>query len=581
VKSVDVSVKTNSKIIIDGPSKKTLQFPKPGDQLVTFDALAGNALGMATVEVTASSGKASSTQKIEIDVRSPNPPITAVDPVFLKKGEKRDLSVKLPGLSGSNRVRLEASRIAPIDLENRLSFLIHYPYGCIEQTTSSVFPQLYLDKISELDAEQAAEARKNVQAGIDRLRSFQTYSGGLGYWPGDGTPSAWGSAYAAHFILEAEKLGYIVPSGLKRGLVSYLKSQASAWSWNTERSDYVQAYALYDLALAGEPDLGAMNRMRERKDMRPEIKFKLAGAYALSGQKDEALRLTEGQIPVITPYKELGGTYGSDLRDLAILGEGLIECGSVDAAAPIINAIAKALSAWDTWYSTQTVSYCLLVVGKYLKDWKSDAPLSLAYEWDGQKGKIDSSAPMKVVTLPLKSENAPIALKLSNDSDQPIYVRVVKTGQAAPGNEKAVSNGLSLAVKYYDKDGRSLVVDALKQGTDIIAEITVGNPTGSRYYEELALEYVAPSGWEITNPRFEGWVQDKDKGFEYQDIRDDRVYTFLSLGWGQKKTLKLMMTAAYKGKYYLPQSKAEAMYDSSITASTEGRWISVTESAEE
>jgi alpha-2-macroglobulin len=580
VKSVDVSVKTNGKIIIDGPSKKTLQFAKPGDQLVTFDAMAGNALGIAEVEVTASSGKVSSTQKIEIDVRSPNPPVTAVDPFFMKKGEARDVSVKLPGLPGSNKVSLELSRIAPIDLENRLGFLIHYPYGCIEQTTSSVFPQLYLDKISDLDAAQAAEVRKNVQAGIDRLRSFQTYSGGLGYWPGDASPSAWGTTYAAHFILEAEKLGYIVPAGLKRGLVSYLKSQAGAWAWNADRVDYVQAYALYDLALAGEPDLGAMNRMRERNALPPEVKFKLAGAYALSGQKDEALRLTEGKIPVISPYKELGGTYGSDLRDLAVLGEGLIECGSYDAAAPIISEVSKSLSTGN-WYSTQTVSYCLLVVGKYLKNWKSEAPLVLTYEWAAQKGKIETSAPMKVVNLPLKSENAPIPLKLSNDSDQPVYVRVVKTGQAAPGNEKAVSNGLSLSVKYYDKTGRSLAVDALEQGTDIVAELSVGNPSGSRYYEELALEYVAPSGWEITNPRFEGWVQDKDKGFEYQDIRDDRVYTFLSLGWGQKKTLKLMMTAAYKGKYYLPQAKAEAMYDSSITASTEGRWISVTESAEE
>jgi len=580
IKSVDVTVKTNGKISLEGPAKKTVQFQRSGDQLVVFDAIAGNALGVAEIEVTATSGKTTSSQKIELDVRSPNPPVTSVDPVLLDKGAKSELSVKLAGLPGSNEVTLEISRIAPIDLQRRLRFLINYPYGCVEQTTSSVFPQLYLDKVTDLNKDEAARVRMNVQAGIDRLRTFQTYSGGLAYWPGEVTANAWGSAYAAHFILEAEKLGYTVPASLRRGLVSYLKSQAGLWAWNVERSDYVQAYALFDLALAGEPDLGSMNRMREKKDLAPEAKFKLAAAYALAGQKDEALRLTAGKIPVITPYKELGGTYGSDLRDLAVLGGALIECGAPEAAAPIVMEVSKSL-AGGSWYSTQTVSYSLILVGKYLASWKPGASIAVSYEWDGKAQKLETTAPIKTVKLPLGAEKSPISLKLSNDSKEPVYVRVVKTGQAAPGNEKAVANGLSLSVKYMDKEGRALDVSSLAQGTDIIAEISLANTSSARNYHELALEYVAPSGWEITNPRFEGWVMDREKGFEYQDIRDDRVYTFLSLYAQEKKSLKFMLTAAYKGKYYLPQAKAEAMYDVSIAAATEGRWIEVVEGAEE
>ena len=86
---------------------------------------------------------------------------------------------------------------------------------------------------------------------------------------------------------------------------------------------------------------------------------------------------------------------------------------------------------------------------------------------------------------------------------------------------------------------------------------------------------MAPAGWEIANPRFEGWTQDRETGFAYQDIRDDRVFTFFSLRGSKSKTLKLMLNASYLGRFYLPPAKVEAMYDASINAAGEGKWIAV------
>ena len=130
---------------------------------------------------------------------------------------------------------LEISKIAPINLEKHLRYLIHYPYGCVEQTTSSGFPQLYLDVITDLSETEAAEVRKNVQATVDRLQRFQTPSGGLGFWPGDTVPSVYATTFATHFLVEAERRGYVVAASLKRGLLSYLRSQALLWSWGIER----------------------------------------------------------------------------------------------------------------------------------------------------------------------------------------------------------------------------------------------------------------------------------------------------------------------------------------------------------
>jgi alpha-2-macroglobulin len=364
---------------------------------------------------------------------------------------------------------------------------------------------------------------------------------------------------------------------MKRGMLTFLKSQVGLWAWKLDRTDLVQAYALYDLALAGEPELGAMNRMREKKGLDDEARFKLAAAYAFAGQKQEAQRLTRGDIPPLTPYTEMGGTYGSQLRDTAMLAEGYLETGSIEEAAPLVNEVAKLLSD-DEGYNTQATAYGLLVVGKYLSAWKTGQPMKLTYTWGGKSQSMESDAPVKRLTLPPGEGTAARPLTLVNASAEPVYVRVLRTGQPAPGKEKPVSNGLKLAVSYTDKDGAPLDVGSLAQGTDIIAKITVTNPT-NRSYEELAMAYLAPAGWEISNPRFEGWSQDSEKGFEYQDVRDDRVYTFFSLAGGKGKTLKLMLNASYIGKYYLPPTKVEAMYDSSINAAAEGRWITVNDAS--
>jgi uncharacterized protein YfaS (alpha-2-macroglobulin family) len=573
IKSVSVKVKTKGKIGVSGASQQTVGFPGPGEKQASFTLSAGNGPGLAVVEITATSGPVTSTQEIEIDVRVPTTAVTVVDSIVLKKGESRQHSVVLPGMAGTNTVVLEVSKIAPINLERRLRYLIEYPYGCVEQTTSAAFPQLYLGKITDLTAADSAAVQKNVQAAVDRLQHFQTSSGGFGFWPGDSSPTAYGTVYAAHFLLEAEKLGYVVPTGMKRGMLTFLRAQVGLWAWKLDRSDLVQAYALYDLALAGEPELGAMNRMREKKGLDDGARFKLAAAYAFAGQKQEAQRLTKGDIPPLTPYAEMGGTYGSELRDTAMLAEGYLETGSIEEAAPLINEVAKLLSD-DDGYNTQATAYGLLVVGKYLSAWKTGQPIKLTYTWAGKTQSVESDSPVKRATLALGEGTAARPLTLANASAEPVYVRVLRTGQPAPGNEKPVSNGLKLAVSYADKDGKPLDEGSLPQGTDIVAKITVTNPT-NRPYEELAMAYMAPAGWEIGNPRFEGWSQDAEAGFEYQDVRDDRVYTFFSLAGGKGKTLKLMLNASYLGKFYLPPTKVEAMYDSSINAAAEGRWITV------
>jgi uncharacterized protein YfaS (alpha-2-macroglobulin family) len=106
---------------------------------------------------------------------------------------------------------LEVSSIPTIDFNRRLQYLITYPHGCVEQTTSSVFPQLFLADVADISASRQADIQRNVTAGINRLSGFQLANGGFVYWPGNTVSDDWGTSYAGHFMIEAEKKATYFP----------------------------------------------------------------------------------------------------------------------------------------------------------------------------------------------------------------------------------------------------------------------------------------------------------------------------------------------------------------------------------
>ena len=104
------------------------------------------------------------------------------------------------GLAGTNNGVLEVSVIPPMNLEQRLKYLMQYPHGCVEQTTSAVFPQLFLHRFLELDSKQKSEIQDHISAGINKIKSFQVSGGGLSYWPGSySSVSEWGTQLCRSF----------------------------------------------------------------------------------------------------------------------------------------------------------------------------------------------------------------------------------------------------------------------------------------------------------------------------------------------------------------------------------------------
>jgi uncharacterized protein YfaS (alpha-2-macroglobulin family) len=108
----------------------------------------------------------------------------------------------------------------------------------VEQTTSAVFPQLYLADIMDVDANKKAEIQRNINAGIQKLGNFQLSNGGLSYWQGNNYVDDWATSYAGHFLIEAEKKGYVLPIGFKNKWISFQQSEAKKWRFNAVQNQW-------------------------------------------------------------------------------------------------------------------------------------------------------------------------------------------------------------------------------------------------------------------------------------------------------------------------------------------------------
>ncbi len=595
IKKVDISVETNEVFtLLD--SKAELNFTKPGDAIASLRLKVNDRIGKGRVKVTARSGDEVASQEIYIDSRPANPPTVVWESKLLAPGEEWQVPVTAHGMAGTNSASFEASVLPPLNLEKRLQYLITYPHGCVEQTTSSVFPQLHLGKLVSLSNAQKADIDKNIAAGIRRLADFQNASGGLSYWPGGGYINDWANNYAGHFLVEAKRAGYSVPSAFLDGWIKYQQERARSGDGDHDYGDEVAAYRLYTLALADKAELPAMNRLREKllrtnnsqQTERPQetARWLLGSAYLHMGLKDASKDLLGNLGPVVAARDYYSYTYGSELRNESILLSTMLKAdkGESEAAWQMAERVATRLGS-DEWYSTQSTSWALLSMAEFMGKRSGGNGLKFSIKENANAAwkKEDIKQSMYKQAL-----NQPNIVVRNDDPKGNLRVLVSNRGIPASMDEQASEKGIKISANFLSMDNKPLDVQKLPQGTDFVAEVTVTADLaalGTRKLEDIALSMIMPSGWQIRNERLEG--SSLPKGLDYMDIRDDRVLSYFSLwqdySWSYRYndrsqtsvTVRVILNASYAGKYYLPSWQVAPMYDEKIYGRTRGYWVEV------
>ncbi|MCX6251998.1 MAG: MG2 domain-containing protein [Bacteroidetes bacterium] len=582
IHEVNIEVIPDKMFSVVGNSTGKLSFDQTGDKMITFDLKAKESIGVGKVRIVASCGKEKAVSDIEMDIRNPNPRVTNIVDAVIPPGKTWNSSYVLPGMTGTNKGVIELSAIPPLNLEKRINDLVTYPYGCIEQTVSAAFPQLYLADLMDLSAATKSETEMIIKFAIHHVRDFQLSNGGIGYWPGNQYADDWASNYAGHFILEAEQKGYAMPVGFLQPWKEYQKQKAISWAFNSTyyNDELMQAYRLYTLALAKSPELGAMNKLLEQKDLSLPARWRLAAAYQLAGKSEIAAKLIGNASVKIKPYRELYYTYGSDIRDKAMIVEALCLMNMKIKAAELVKEISVRLAS-NEWMSTQEAAYALLAISKFTGMTSGNG---IYVNWRGiESQSVDVKLDKSVYQEKMMLSGSAGKMQVVNKGKNLVYVRLILQGIPAKGDSTSTQNDLKMSVVYRSMAGPPIDPRKLEQGTNFIAEVTVTNPGLRGEYQQLALTQIFPSGWEIVNTRLSEFAKTATENslFNYQDFRDDRVNTFFDIAPNKTKTFMIMLTASYLGRFYLPSAYCEAMYDNSINARVAGKWVEVVASGKE
>jgi hypothetical protein len=305
-------------------------------------------------------------------------------------------------------------------------------------------------------------------------------------------------------------------------------------------------------------------------------RWRLAAAYALAGRPEVAETMINRLPKEVNPYRELSGTYGSDLRDQALIVETLVMLNRKTEAFPMVVELAKHLAS-NEWMSTQTTAYSLMAIAQFAGDgYPGQGQLNAGVSINGSS--IENVTTHQVIwqrDLPLQ-KNKRATVKIENNTDKYMYARVISDGIPVAGDTTSAQNNLLMEVHYTDMQGQRIDPAKIRQGTDLVAAIIVRHPGQRETYEELALTTIFPSGWEILNGRVNDVESPlKSDSFDYQDVRDDRVNTYFDLKPGERKTFRILLNASYEGRFYLPSVQCEAMYDNLIRARRPGQWVEV------
>jgi uncharacterized protein YfaS (alpha-2-macroglobulin family) len=574
----DITIKAESNELVRFEERTSnISNSGTGEKETEFYFTAGEKRGVAKISVTAAGGGETASWNMEIEVRSPNPPETRSEVKVIGKGEKWETSFTPFGMEGTNSALLEVSPLPSINLGKRMEYLLNYPHGCSEQIISAAFPQLWLKDLTENDASVAKSVVVNITEAINKISLRQMVNGGIALWPGSYQTDNWVTSYAGHFMAEAERKGYSIPPGFSQKWISFQKKTAQEWRFDTryKQSANDQAYRLFTLALAGQPEKGAMNRLREYSGIPQLSRWLLAAAFATSGRPEVAdnlldLRNTETEQEYMNYY------YGSEIRDKSVILYTLTLLKKEEQAVPLLKEICDNFNNTE-WYSTQSIAWGLFSYMKWTELIPGDKNIFAKIKVTLNRDKSEQTILSKQVwSKDIKIINGNNSLITENNSGIPLYVTLTRKGTPLTSDIVCEDKGLSMNIDYLNRELIPVDQKNLEQGSDFMMIVKVTNNTFTMV-ENIALTQMVPSGWEIQNTRlFEADFGMKESSFDYRDFRDDRVNTYFALGRGEKKTFVLILNAAYKGDFYQPSVWCEAMYNANCYSRFPGNPVKVT-----
>ncbi|MBV8034531.1 alpha-2-macroglobulin [Roseateles sp.] len=606
---VRVAVTSTGPVKITG-SAEPIRLNDKQRQILRFQAEALDAWGLAPVTVKVSAGALNLTREAALQVQPVTPLTRESRRVRLEAGATQALDKALLDAywSGSASLSLSISNTPPIDIKDQVQGLLMYPYGCLEQTTSSAYPLVFIDddaaKRWGLKPVPREERAKRLDAAFARLAGMQQPRGGYGLWAASGSYDGWLSAYVTGFLQDARDAGFAVPEAqLKRSLDNLLEqfqrapAQQTTPAKSPRRDDKGRiadwrdaetlrlahqrfaeaAHAGYILAREQKAPLATLRTLHDQyrsHALSPLPLVQLGLALKLMGDEsrakaalDDAMTRGYGYQPD-DPNSGWGqwlGDYGSRVRDRALAYALLLRHKVAHEKRENLLFDLSDDFGRRNYYSTQERLALFLAVQAATdgagKDDAWKATLSVGAKADAWAGRGVGQQSFDLGQL-----RSGIALK--NDGGAPLYLDV--TAQGYPTRPLApTSDRISVERAMFTTDGKPVTARQFTTGEMFVVRLRVKASQNIR--DGLVVDRI-PAGFEIENLNLSQGPQageftvdgvnvaqaNANDRIVHTEYRDDRFVAAAQLG--QPLDLFYLVRAVTPGRYVVPATFAEDMY---------------------
>ncbi len=549
---VKTKISVSGDLQIIGEDEISTEFSGTGDESVLFRVRAGKNAGQGTITLTSTSSSDKAVYSSDIAIRSVSQRLSKFNIFEVKAGGKSSESLSAPG-NERQSISLEMSLVKPLNASGRVDELLSSAYSSAERIASTALSQLYLSEFSQLTDDQKKTIEQDVKNAIEKLAAYQTNEGGIALWPNSGFTERWISAYVLMFLNEASNKGYFVNDNMKKNLRKYVQTQVRNWkSGASGYETHTIAFSLYVLASSNQSntqELGTMNRMKESvANMIENDQCLLSAAYSLVGRKDVAKQLLN--------QKGNGVYYWSTPDVSRVIAHSLANMSDAGEVAENLRSIL----ASDAYMSSCEVGMAFHAMNVYYKKFGKSDEMNFTLRVDGKEvAKVKEKA--NVWSSPIASGKSGCKADVENKGKSVLYGACSSEGWAVQSDVNATESNIRVRVAYKDLNGNLIDSRSIAQGTTFKAVVTVDNISG-KLLENLAVTHILPSGVEVLSAQ-------NDKAISYQDVRDDRVLSYIDvLERGASVSMTLSLSATYAGNYYVPAIVAEGMYNNTLFSNT-------------
>jgi uncharacterized protein YfaS (alpha-2-macroglobulin family) len=567
---ITVTATAEGPVELLSPASTTINLDNNQEGLAAFKIKAGLSPGRTSFKITAKCGDEQTSVGIELPNRPALPLITKYGSGVANRNMPSEFIFPDDWLPGTEQYLFRTSSMPAVSFARNIQYLLTYPYGCVEQTTSRLFPLLYFNDLVKVVEPSLFGSRGHeyfIQEGILRLTSMMLPDRSFAFWPGANYSNNWATIYASHFLIEADRAGYSVDKKVIEQILDHLNGLAQGKEAR-DLNDAQRIYAGFVLAKAGKISQKIITYLKNLDPtiLQPYSRYQLAGALALAGDLSLAAKYIPVDVQENIFEPETGGDFSSPIRNDAILLDVLLETMPDYPTVPVLVKNLMEQARIEHWYTTQDNAFALMALGKYFRNHSGRGYAGTITIDDGKTYPIDSTG-FKLSRKDLGNRKVKIDIT-SGDGDCFYYWQSsgISSGNAAPEFDR----GITVRREYLDEDAKPVDLANIKVGDRLVCVITA-TATDKPLYN-VVINDLLPAGLEIENPRLKtsarlSWIPSQGATIDYQDIRDDRLLIFANLYPRNSSKFYYSLRAICAGDFKIPPVAAECMYNPLVASS--------------